>query len=83
MMAKSIKARDSIGTMLGVGGKSIYSVNKALGHSHSYINSLRGRDTKVGTLAKIAGALGLKVAILGKDDEVVAVIEPDAEDGAS
>ena len=83
MEAVKINARESVDTMLGMGGKSARSVNELLGRSHNYLYRIRGRDTQVGTLAKIAEVLGLKVAILGKDDEVVAVIEPEAEDGAS
>lgn len=82
-MPKTIAPREAIPAMTSAAGVTDYALSKRMGKTPNWAWNMKRFDTKLSTLAKIAEVLGLKVAILGKDDEVVAVIEPEAEDGAS
>lgn len=74
---------ETIRYLLGKTNTSTYTLSKLMGKSPKWAWNSMGHKPRIDSLAKIAEVLGLKVAILGKDDEVVAVIEPEAEDGAS
>lgn len=78
-MPQTIAPREAIDTLMSTAGVSGYALSKLMGKAPNWAWNMKQYDTKLSTFTRMAEALGLKIAILGKDDKVVAVIEPETD----